>query len=310
MTLDQWITLFVARPAQRLRFWPESFRVPILMYHSISNDEEKDRHPYYKVCTRPALFRDHLQVLREEGFRVVSLSEALLALQSTELASTARPAHRGERLAVITFDDGFRDFLTAAWPVLAEFQYPATVFLATQFIGQQRRSFKGRECLTWDEVRELRRQGVHFGSHTISHPQLVDLAEVDFNNELRNSRQIIEHELGESIDTFAHPYAFPSVDTAYIRRFRDTLEACGYRLAVTTSLGCSHSGDDPFSLRRLPANSSDNRRLFLAKVHGSYDWLAIPQKAAKSFKGLLAEFNGKESFRSPREAPSRQSSSQ
>ena len=76
------------------------------------------------------------------------------------------------RLAVITFDDGFRDFLTAAWPSLSEFGFTATVFLPTGSIAGQRATFQDRECLTWDEVRTLRREGITFGSHTVSHPSL------------------------------------------------------------------------------------------------------------------------------------------
>jgi len=290
-TLDQLITLFVARPVQRMKPWKGAPRVPILMYHSISEDEEDGRSSYYKVCTPPALFCEHLQILKEEGFKVVDLPAAVAALgghsTQSERASSDSRTVRAPRLAAITFDDGFRDFLTGAWPILSKFGFTATVFLPTQFIGRQRRVFKGRECLTWDEVRELRRQGTLFGSHTITHPKLAELDETVFECEISDSKSMIEDELGESIDMFSHPYAFPSADDAYVRRLRNTLNRCGYRLAVTTIIGCSHRGDDPLLLKRLPANGADDPRLFRAKLRGSYDWLGAPQHWLKAAKRCL-----------------------
>ena len=75
----------------------------------------------------------------------------------------------------ITFDDGFRDFHTQAWPILERHCFTATMFLPTAYISEQRRSFQSKECLTWEEVRELRANGVRFGSHTVNHPMLHDM---------------------------------------------------------------------------------------------------------------------------------------
>jgi hypothetical protein len=108
-----------------------------------------------------------------------------------------------------------------------------------------------------------------------------------FECEIRDSKRLIEDELGETIEIFSHPYAFPSPDENYVRRFRATLTRNGYRLGVTTRIGCSHPGDDPLLLKRLPVNSTDDERLFNAKLRGCYDWLGAPQHWLKGARRCL-----------------------
>jgi len=378
--MDRWLTVNVVSPLRRtLGQRSSECRIPILMYHAVTDDPEPGVRGYYRLNTPPALFREHLRILRDEGFTVVDLRTAAACLKSGQITRNAQPptsihgrsdhpqppalntqspdstsppmagglaagrdrsgqdlsCSRGDeenagnpqatgflpggasgvarsdgghsipqpsnsvplrndpfvRMAVITFDDGFRDFLTSAWPALSEFGYNATVFLPTRFIGRQRAAFHGRDCLTWAEVRDLRREGTLFGSHTVSHSPLAEMEQTVFESEIRDSKRTIEDELGESIETFSHPYAFPSADDAYLQRFRHSLSSCGYRLAVTTTLGCAHPGDDPLLLKRLPANGADTAALFRAKLHGAYDWLAAPQGILKRAKRLARRWS-------------------
>jgi len=266
------LTLHVFRPFKGRR----SGCVPVLMYHSISDDPEKGVGVYYRVATSPQRFDGQMQWLAEAGYRGVSLEEALSA-----------PAG-GEKLAAITFDDGFRDFHTTAWPVLKRHRFTATMYLPTAFIGSQRRAFFNRECLTWDEVRELRREGVRFGSHTVNHPKLYELAWENIENELAESKQQIERELGERISGFAYPYAFPQEDRTFTQRLRAILKASGYQSCATTMIGTRLPGSDPLLVKRQPVNDCDDRALFEAKLSGAYDWMACPQaiiRRAKSWTG-------------------------
>jgi peptidoglycan/xylan/chitin deacetylase (PgdA/CDA1 family) len=274
MRLDGYLSFHLVQPFIRSGLYTADPGIPVLMYHSITEDAESDRRNYYKVCTPPALFREHLRILKEEAFSVVDISSAIAALKSGA----------SHRLAVITFDDGYRDFLTEAWPSLSDSGFCATVFLPTRFITSQRSTFQNRDCLTWDEVRILRREGVSFGSHTVSHPRLVDLDEALLQEELSESKQTIENELGEGIDLFSHPYAFPQADRDYIHRFRTAVIRSGYRAAVTTRLGRVRHGDDPLILKRLPVNGADDADLFRAKLMGAYDWLHAPQQAMQWIK--------------------------
>lgn len=277
--IDRFLTVHVVSRIIRQPLAHPRLAVPILMYHSISDDRELGVPPYYRLATPPALFRQHLDLLIEEGFQVVSLFDALKSL-----------THQGRehrKPVVITFDDGFHDFLLEAWPSLSASGLTATVFLPTNYISDSRRTFVGRDCLTWSEVRQLRLSGVHFGSHTHTHPKLIQLQEHHLREELLQSRLELEQRLQEPIHSFCHPYAFPSADPSYVSLYRRLLADCGYSIGVTTTVGRATPASDCLMLPRIPVNGSDDPALFAAKLRGAYDWTASVQSALKRVKRVL-----------------------
>ena len=285
MRFDRLATVGMAAPLERvLRPFVAQARtrtLPILMYHSISDDPESATHPYFRVCASPARFAEHMGWLSEMGFTGVTLSEALAWLLAGA-PSTGAPLP-----VALTFDDGFRDFHSAAFPVLRRHGFSASMYLSTGFVSEPRKAFKSRDCLTWGEVRELHAEGVEFGSHTVSHPRLVELPWASIERELIDSRTAIEQALGAPVRSFAYPYAFPQAETAFAARLCGMLSEAGYRSCVTTRIGIARSGGDLMRLPRLPANSDDDRQLFAAKLSGAYNWLAAPQALAKTLSSYL-----------------------
>jgi peptidoglycan/xylan/chitin deacetylase (PgdA/CDA1 family) len=278
MRLDRLITLCVARPLAATGLVSRGHALPILMYHSVSDDAEEGVGPYYRVATHPRRFAEQMQWLKELGYTGVSLEEALKAAHHNSAGQ--------RRMAVITFDDGFRDFHTAAWPVLRYHGFSASMYLPTGFISTKRKSFRDRECMTWGEVRELRAQGAHFGAHTVSHPELYKIPWRDIETEVTDSKEQVETELGESICSFAYPYAFPQQDPEFVEQFKKLLDDRGYRSCVTTRIGRVKPDDDRLSLRRLPVNSCDDRTLFAAKLDGHYDRISVAQNCIRRVKAV------------------------
>ncbi|HKB89637.1 MAG TPA: polysaccharide deacetylase family protein, partial [Opitutaceae bacterium] len=215
----------------------------------------------------------------EMGYQGVGLSEGL-DVMSGKKKMTRLPV-------VITFDDGFRDFHTSAFPALRRHNFSATMYLPTAFIGDSRRSFKSRECLTWNEVTELHENGIEFGSHTVNHPRLTDLGWSDIDTELRQSKDSIECRLGCSVSAFGYPYAFPQADKSFTRRFNELLAAIGYQSCATTTIGRASFKHDILQLPRLPINTDDDRSLFIAKMDGAYDWAGVPQSLKKRITRFL-----------------------
>ncbi|HZM05592.1 MAG TPA: polysaccharide deacetylase family protein [Candidatus Saccharimonadales bacterium] len=276
MRIDRSLTMGVFHPLQRLGVRSNEVRLPILMYHSLSDDPENGVAGYYKTNTASSIFRQHLAQLAEEGYKTIDFPQLLDSLGSGQFPS--------DKSIVITFDDGFKNFYTEGFPALSKYGFTATMFLPTAFISNSRMSFKEAECLTWNEIREMRQAGMQFGSHTVNHPQLSGLKFPEIERELRDSRAQMEQELGEPTTTFAYPFAFPQENRSFAQTFRDLLIKTGYTCCVTTEVGRVKDGDDRYRLKRLPANSQDDPALFRAKLEGGYDWLGWPQAISKTFK--------------------------
>ncbi len=276
---DRFATLYLVNPVRGTGPGNEP-AIPILMYHSIADGDEAGVQGYYRTTTSPAVFAQHMQHLSDQGYRTINMSEAVKILRNGSLA---------KKCAVVTFDDGYGDFYRHAFPALSRHQFSATVFLPTAYIGAQPIQFKGKDCLTWNEVRELRKHGICFGSHTVTHPQLSSLDASAVKSEILNSKQALEDNLGESVDSFAYPYAFPEEKVSFVRMLRETLVAAGYGQGVSTRIGRARPQEDCFFLRRLPMNSLDDIPLFQAKLQGGYDWLHRVQYASKFIRAKVVQ---------------------
>jgi peptidoglycan/xylan/chitin deacetylase (PgdA/CDA1 family) len=254
-------------------------RIPILMYHSIC-DELGGRHPYYETNTSAQVFEQQMRYLNENEYSPLSLDGAIDWLQSPL---------SGQKPVVITFDDGYRDFYTAAYPVLGKYGLTATVFVVSGFTCDQAIQFKGRHCLTWKEVKVLRSNGIQIGSHTVTHPELELLQPARIDDEIGRSKQTIEDRIGEAVKSFSYPYAFPESNRPLIASVSRTLKKHGYENGVSTILGTAGQEADRFFLPRLPINSWDDPRFFRAKLEGGYDWMHLPQSVCKRVRRHASE---------------------
>jgi peptidoglycan/xylan/chitin deacetylase (PgdA/CDA1 family) len=279
---DRAATLYLFHPLKLLfRLVPTG--IPILMYHSISCAPEVSNRPYLRTHTDPRIFRRQIEFLYHHGYRTIGV---LAALEQMRRGSTTRM----NRQVVLTFDDGYGDFYSEAFPVLSEYGYTATVFLSTGFIDSEARHFTGKyfsgePALTWRQVRELSGYGIEFGSHTVTHPQLCELPISDVAQEVRYSKSQIEDQTGIAITQFSYPLAFPRHRRDFTSALKRILSENGYFAGVCTTIGTATDRSDPHFLERLPVNSFDDDALLAAKLIGSYDWLRHPQTVYKFFRG-------------------------
>lgn len=275
LRLDRALTL---SPFPRLLKLGRQPRVPVLMYHGI-RDGIGTKHPYFETNTSPTVFERHLRFLRDQGYTTVHLSDVLQAFQT---------AQDGRRILVITFDDGYRDFYTEAFPLLTQYGFKATMFVVSDFVAMRNDLGPQGEFMTWQELREVSTHGVQIGSHSVSHPNLYRSSCQELENEIKLSKQVIENKIGQPVRSFAYPFAFPEPDRAFVQRLAGLLEASAYDNGVSTVIGTACRNHNRFFWPRLPVNSFDDLPFFRAKLDGHYDWLRTPQYIYKSLKGFIS----------------------
>jgi peptidoglycan/xylan/chitin deacetylase (PgdA/CDA1 family) len=274
LRFDRALSIGVMQPAAQMFDHSSGPRIPILMYHGI-RPALRVAHPYFETNTSPARFESHIRFLSENGYQTSTLEDFVQAVRSGETR---------EKRVVITFDDGYRDFYTEAFPILTKYNFKATVFVVPGFTGEQPVSRNGEEYMSWREIREVCSNGVSVGSHSMTHPKLYSLPLAQIDEEIHRSKAQIEDKLGVPVRSFAYPFAFPEQDKRFVRDLRSLLQSHGYSDGVCTIIGRAHSGHDTLFLPRIPVNSYDDLRFFGVKLNGGYDWLHHLQYLAKMLK--------------------------
>ena len=182
----------------------------ILAYHGISDDDPDD------LTVSPASFRAQMTWLADRGVRVITLGDALDRI--------ARGFPLKNNL-VLTFDDGYADFLDTVAPVLNQLGFPATLFVVTGKLGRLsdwNRDTRARMTLGLENLRCLSVQGYSIGSHSATHARLTDLLQTDLEDELMASRLFLDHHFGVGRRFLAYPYG--DVDA----RVRAVADEAGY----------------------------------------------------------------------------------
>jgi peptidoglycan/xylan/chitin deacetylase (PgdA/CDA1 family) len=212
--------------------------VPILMYHRIATDGPPGL-KRWRVA--PEVFDAHVTALHRSGYQTITLAEWADALVQ----------HRQipEKRVILTFDDGYTDFLSGAVPVLCRHGFSATMFLVAERIGQTAlwdESFGDpAPLMSWEEIKSLQPIGIEFGAHSLFHKKMTAMEPTELAKDTKRTREILEDRLGVPVPTLAYPYGDQNES---VRRI---VKEAGTRAAVTTERGISKLGDDLFRLPRL-----------------------------------------------------------
>lgn len=287
MRFDRLLTLYFFCPLLKFKQRSNEPRIAILMYHSVSKPNGTFSRPYYEVCTSPETFETHMKFLYENNYQVISLLQVLNLLNQPGALNKHNKSYKPVKpYVVLTFDDGFRDFYTQAAPVLQKYGFTASVFLPTAYIGDEgkRKRFNGKMCLTWNEVRRLTEQGFSFGSHTVTHPKLIEFTRREIEYELCHSMEVIKKNTGLPTDTFCYPYSFPQQNRIFLNTLSSIMQECGYQVALTTKIGTICPENVSLFLPRIPVNDFDDNIFLARKLDGSYDWT---QKLQSLYKRIL-----------------------
>lgn len=220
-----------------------------LMYHAID-------HSGWKLSVTPEAFEQQMRYLARKGWTV----------PLADVVSYAKGEKKLPRRAVaVTFDDGYRDVLATALPILEQYRIPVTVFVPSDMSA--RTSPDGRPRLTEEELRILAQSPlVTIGSHAKSHRKFTELTLEEMRSEAKESADTFERVLGKHPTFFAYPFGARSADAE--RAVRDA----GYEAAFGISEGLVHRGDDAFCLKRVQVDNTINPLLFRLRLTAAVDW--------------------------------------
>lgn len=219
-------------PAAASTAGPRTLDVPILMYHRIDYLRPTLPAITRRLTVDPGVFAGQMAWLKSHRYHSLTQEQLLAALRD------GRPLP--SKPVLITFDDGYRDVLGKASPVIHRLGLHATEYVITGRLHGSDPSF-----LTVPELRVLERRGIEIGSHTVTHADLPTLTDAQAFEELSASKRTLEQAVGHPVPWFAYPYG------AYDDRVVALVDRAGYELAVTTTGGACQSSAQPLELKRL-----------------------------------------------------------
>lgn len=197
--------------------------IPVLMYHMIG-----------EIPDNPAVlseqhFRQQLELLKKEGFHPISLTE-LYDYMKNNAAVPTKPV-------VLTFDDGYPDTYSIVMPLMKEYGFKATVFIPADEVGKR---------LTWDQIREMKANGLDIYSHSYHHRPLTDWGNAKQQyEEIEKGQSALKKELHLDNDMYCYPYGVYDDDS-----FK-ALQQAGIKIAVTMDPGWAHYGDNTLAVQRI-----------------------------------------------------------
>lgn len=200
-------------------------KVLVLNYHMVNR-------MFISLAIDPEDFDWQMKYLVDHGYHTISPEELYAFLEGKGTLP--------DRPVLITFDDGYVDNYTNAYPILKKYNLKATIFIVTGFVSER----KG--YLTWDQLREMEQHGITAQSHTVTHAPLPELSDERIREELVVSKQQAEAELGHPIEFIAYPTGVHDLHIVGIAK------EAGYKGGFTVKYGNVDRSSNVYAMERVP----------------------------------------------------------
>lgn len=201
--------------------------LPVLMYHRVQTEDSAKADKQTSISVFTDYFDKQMGYLKDKGYDAISMQSLVDFFDN----GTAIPA----KSVLITFDDGYEDFFTDAYPILLKYNFPATVFVPTGLVNNP-------NYLTWDQMGST--SNILYANHTWSHKNVM-VSTSDMQYEISTAdTQLSDHKLNTP-KIFAYPYG---LDTGASEKY---LSSLGYKAAFTTASGSTLCVKQRFALPRI-----------------------------------------------------------
>jgi peptidoglycan/xylan/chitin deacetylase (PgdA/CDA1 family) len=236
--------------ASRANFGPPGARrpsadLPVVMFHYVG-----------PLPPNPDIFRKDLTVSSEllEGvLKYLADQQATTVSFGDVLEHYAGGPELPKRSAILTFDDGYDNAYTEAFPLLQKYGMTGTFYIITDFVGRP-------NYLTWDQIVEMDAAGMTIGAHTLTHPDLTQISPAELRRQLVESKHALEEHLGHPVVHLSYPAGKYNAATIAATK------AAGYATAVTVVHGLAHPASAPFEITRVRAHGADSAAALNARL--------------------------------------------
>jgi peptidoglycan/xylan/chitin deacetylase (PgdA/CDA1 family) len=202
----------------------QGLQTRILMYHYIRTVDQKKDRLGYGLSVTPEAFEAQLALFQREGYTSLTMDQVT-------------QGYGGPKTIAITFDDGYLDFYTTAYPLLKKYGFTATAYIISGKIGGN--------YMTWDQIREVQAGGIEIGAHTVNHVDLATATEEVQRHEIFDSKAAIEEQVHVPVVSFCYPSGKHSAVTEQL------VQEAGFTSATTTVEGQVRAEDNRFLLSRV-----------------------------------------------------------
>ena len=232
-------------------FWMyPRYSVPVLTYHSFDNRNEL-------LSVAPENFAKQMRYLKDRGYSVISLDGLMEGVKNNKKFA--------RNTVVITMDDGYKNNYIYAYPILKQYNFPAMIFVVTDYIG------KNKSFLNWNEIKEMSKNGILFGAHTKSHLYLPSSNDENvLRNEILGSKKAIESQIGMQVDYFCYPSG------GFNDTVKKVVEEAGFKGACATNRGKFRSNkNNIYELNRISMRNIDPYFSFFNIVEPIKFWVKL-----------------------------------
>ena len=222
-----------------------AIRVPILMYHYIRVNPDPGDKMGFGLSVTPADFNAQLDWLQANGYHAVDFND----LRAYYAGSRPLPA----KPVILTFDDGYRDLYTDAYPALLKRNMKGVAYLVSGFLGAPNN-------VTRDQVREMDLNGIQIGAHTYSHIDLTKASDAEVHKQLFDSKADLEQLVGHPVLDFCYPAG------QFNAKVAAAVQGAGYADATTTQDGTIHTFGDRFTWSRVRISGGETLARFASDL--------------------------------------------
>jgi len=227
----------------------------VLMYHKVL--------PHYTddLTISVSQLEEHLQFLQLNGYQILPLERLITAV--SEKASL--PA----KSIFITFDDGYLNNLEYAYPVLQKYNVPATIFLPTNYIGQQSSwDIKADDLMSINQLKSLKPSLISFGLHSHAHLNYKTLNKAEITEDLQNNIRYFTENGLQFLPAFAYPYGGRPKNSTILNQMKEIMQSLGIVMAFRIGNRLNSSFSNVYELQRLDIKGTDSTAVFQKKVKG------------------------------------------